>query len=250
VVAAAAVVDSVAVAAVVAAGTNHSSPVLDPADPFPFPGDWTYAQEQQHSEAVDSWLGLRTDLIESGLLKRGPDFFCAQAQDTPTEYWVGLPTRALLTPYSELRALLAHLAPHPGDTVVDLGAGYGRLGFVLGRHYPGTGFVGYECVKERVDETRRCLDPLAYPGVRMELADLSDPAFSPAPAKFYFVYDFGARSAIEKALQDLRLIARDRAIVVVGRGRSCRDAIERQHPWLSQVVAPEHFTRFSIYRSA
>ena len=54
---------------------------------------------------------------------------------------------------------------------------------------------------------------------------------------------------IEKTLNDLRGIALRRPIAVVGRGRASRDAIERHHPWLSQVVPPSHHGIYSIYRS-
>jgi hypothetical protein len=80
-------------------------------------------------------------------------------------------------------------------------------------------------------------------------ADLSDLAFRPLAAEFYFIYDYGTPRAISKTLEDLRVIAQRQAITVVGRGRSSRDAIEREQPWLSQVMKPEHHGHYSIYRS-
>jgi hypothetical protein len=86
--------------------------------------------------------------------------------------------------------------------------------------------------------------------VTLECADLADPAFKPRLADFYFIYDFGSRPAIAKTLADLSLVARQGPITVVGRGRASRDEVERRHPWLSEVVEPEHLPRYSIYRSA
>lgn len=217
---------------------------LDPDDPFPLADERLvdYAAAQEHAAEVDAWLGLRTEEVERSLPR---DALAATGQ----QLWLDLPVRGLLTPYTELRALMEHLKPAAGSLVVDLGAGYGRLGFVVARHCPGVSFLGYEFVAGRVGEGNRCLEAHGHAGSRLEQADLSSRTFRPVPADVYFLYDYGTREAIEKTLEDLRQVARTQPITVVGRGRASRDAIERRHPWLSQVVAPEHATHASIYRT-
>jgi hypothetical protein len=217
---------------------------FDPNDPFPLVAQdsCTYAEAQLHAAHVDAWLGLRTEQIEDRLI--------AQSQaDLQQQRWIGLPVKSLLTPYTEIRTILSKLDPTPGETIIDLGAAYGRMGYVIGRHYPEIHFVGYELVRERVDEANRCLTHLRHPLIQMKVADLKSVSFHPEPAEYYFIYDFGTRDSIQKSLIDLKSIARSRAITVVGRGRACRDLIEQNHPWLSQVQAPEHFAHFSVYRS-
>lgn len=210
---------------------------FDPADPFPLldPSSHTYTEAQEHAAAADRWLGLDVEGVEARLPRDS-------LRDTGHQLWVDLPVRSMLTPYTELRWLLARLEPAPGSTVVDLGAGYGRMGFVIARHHPGVTFVGYEYVASRVEEAGRC-------GARLECADLAAPDFRPVPAEVYFLYDYGTRDAIEKTLEDLRRIARQRALIVAARGRASRDAIDRGHPWLSGVVRPEHHAHVSIYRT-
>ncbi len=223
--------------------------VFDPKEPYPHrPLDEVpYAEAQAHSDQVDQWLGLQTVEIEKALSKGS---LGSVAPEKAHQLWIGLPVKSMLTPYTELRFLLEYLKPEPGQAVVDLGAGYGRMGFVAGSHFQGVRFVGYEFVPERVNEGRRCLGRFSFPGVELLQADLESPEFSPEPAEYYFLYDYGTRRAIEKTLLDLQRIAQSRPITVVGRGRASRDAIERAHPWLSAVVTPEHFAHFSIYRSA
>ena len=210
-----------------------------PADPFPLPQGASYAEAQAHARTVDEWLGMNTEPIEARLAEAG--------SPTDQQLWIGLPTQSLLTPYTEIRELLERLSLKPDETVVDLGAGYGRMSFVIARHFPGVRFVGYEYVRERVEEANRAL--AKFGASPIEVVDLKDPAFFPIEADYYFLYDYGTRDAIEKTLQDLRVIAQSRAITVIGRGRASRDAIERWHPWLSGVVAPEHFAHYSIYRT-
>lgn len=216
---------------------------FDPSDPFPLLPDADYKCAQKHSTKVDEWLGLQTEKTEKEIKS-------ISSSGKDEQLWIGLPMRSMLTPYTEIRTLLSQLNPQVDERIVDLGAGYGRMGFVIGRHYEEVHFTGYEIVDERVVEANRCLQKLKHPRIQMRTADLSAPEFKPIDADVYFLYDFGTRAAIEKTLFDLRAIARACSIRVVGRGRASRDAIEREHPWLSQVHPPEHYDHYSIYRSS
>jgi hypothetical protein len=227
------------------------SPVIfSPVDPYPLLSveSHTYPQAQAHATQVDTWLGFQIREVEHKLqLKAQNDF-------EKRERWVGLDPAALLTPYTESRRLLQLLAPKPGQKIVDLGAGYARMGFVLGEHYPEVKFVGYEISEERVREGNRVLATKKYPHVQLLAQDLSKMNFviggsAESEADYYFLYDFGTLNSIKKALLDLHDMAMKRAITVIGRGRACRDQIERKEPWLSQIVKPEHHGNFSIYRS-
>lgn len=220
-----------------------SSPnaAFNPNNPYPLLAleDCTYREAQAHAAKVDAWLGLRTSEIEAALLGRTSD----------QNLWIGLPVGALLTPYIEFRQILERVRVRPGDTVIDFGAGYGRMGFVIGAHYPATKFIGYEVVRERVIEGERCLRAQDYQSAQMVCADIDNPDFVLPEAAVYFVYDFSHRAAIDRLLGKLQTMARLRPVTVVARGRSSRDAIDHGALWLSQVVPPEHFQNFSIYRS-
>lgn len=243
---------------------------FDPADPYPLylpPHEPAYAAAQLHAAEVDRWLGLETERIEAELVERErvkrelvEGELVARRAEAPLgtevppsdqQLWIGLPVQAMLTPYTELRAMLARLAPLPGHTIVDLGAGYGRMGLVIARHHPGVRFLGYEYVVERVRAGQRVIgeqdSSRDESSIELLQADLAAPGFAPISAKTYFIYDYGTRAAIDKTLEDLRRIAQSRTITVVGRGRASRDAIERGQPWLSQVREPVHFGHYSIY---
>jgi ubiquinone/menaquinone biosynthesis C-methylase UbiE len=185
-------------------------------------------------------LGLNTERTEASLQKKYPN---------ENSYWIGLPVKSLLTPYTEIRSILAQLSPAPGSTIVDLGAGYARMAFVIGRHYPSVRFIGYEYISERVQEARLRLQASGFNNTKLVIADLESPEFNPEPADYYFLYDFSNRRSIEKVLGDLKRIAKTRSITVIGRGRSSRDIIEHEHPWLSSVHSPRHFSHYSIYQS-
>ena len=221
----------------------HSSFQFDANDLFPLvSADISYAEAQKHSALVDVSLGLAMDEIEIRIATKN----AGQDQNL----WYGLPTQTLLTPYTELRQILNQLSLKPHERIVDLGAAYGRLGFVVAKHAPGVSFTGYEMVPERVAEGERCFLAHALPpDIELLEADLSASDFKPIVADAYFLYDYGSRRAIDKTLQDLAEIRSEKKFRVVGRGRAVRDAIERKFPWLSVVHPPQHFAHYSIYQS-
>jgi len=216
-------------------------------DLFPLldPSSHTYKEAQEHSAQVDQHLGFHFLGIEEQLLKNQSYLKTEEAVQT----WAGLPVQAMQTPYSEIHQILSLLNPKSQDTVIDLGCSYGRMAHVIGAHYPLVNFIGYELVKERVEEGNRVLSNFDYPRVRLETCDLSSQDFTPPVAEYYFIFDFGSRVAIEKTLEDLRGIARGKEIVVVARGRGIRHQIYQGHPWLCQIKTPEVYDHFTVFRS-
>jgi hypothetical protein len=209
----------------------------------------SYREAQIHSREVDEWLGMQVDESELKLAR--------DENLTPfdqRERWVGLNPDALQTPYTECRTILDLIQMQPGQTLVDLGAGYARMGIVMGLHFPDSHYIGYEVAPERVAEARRVLSLQTFKNVQLMCEDLANPAFKLPEADYYFVYDFGSPGSIAKILHDLKQIALIRqsvgqSIKVIGRGRGCRDRIEKFEPWLSEVHQPQVFPHFSIYRS-
>jgi tRNA A58 N-methylase Trm61 len=225
---------------------------FNPLDPYPLVRDETfsYPQAKVHSEKVDAWLGFDTAKVESEVSKNrkyGEELWHRKFMP---EYWRGVPVQTIMTPYIEIRLILNKIKPGKGETVIDLGCGYGRIGFVMATHYPDVKFVGYEYVDERVLEAQRILELKKYKNINFIHADLSKDDFVPQAAQYYFIYDFGSKKAIEKTLNDLKTIAKSQKITVVARGRSSRDTIQNGYPWLTDIIKPLHFEQFSFYYSA
>lgn len=209
----------------------------------------TPARIRAHSDLVDAYLGMRIEEVEKKLRIDGCKSKGSTFSEKPQELWIGLAAKRFLTPYTEIRSMLSLLKPKPGSTIVDLGAGYGRMGFVIGRHYTKIKFIGYEYVGERVKESSKCLKRLNHPFVKFKHADLSSAEFQPMIADYYFIYDYGTTDAIQKTLFDLKRIAREKPITIVARGRDSRDFIKDHHPWLVKRALPKSYIYFSIYES-
>jgi hypothetical protein len=119
----------------------------------------------------------------------------------------------------------------------------------LKEHFPEVHYTGIESVELRAAEALRVLRIHGCDQAKVLSKNLFSESTIPA-ADVYFLYDL-SRNLEDSAqiLEALKVQARAHSILVVGRGLATRTSIERHHPWLSQVVEPEHFGNFSIYRS-
>jgi hypothetical protein len=191
-------------------------------------------------EQADLRLGFEIARVERSL-----------ASIEGVETWHSKGSAVFQTPYSELAEILDLLSLPLGAKLVDLGAAYGRLGVVCSLLRPDLEFQGFEICPERVEESRRIYALHGWDPARMQHADLAAHDFAPPEADAYLIYDYGTTAAVEKTLEDLKNLARNRAqgFRVVGRGRRIRDLVERANPWLSKVHDPMHYKNFSIYRA-
>jgi hypothetical protein len=137
----------------------------------------------------------------------------------------------------------------PGESIVDLGAAYCRMAFVLARHYPGVKFLGIECVPQRVAEAQRILKAQGHEHFICSCADLSCDEFEIPRAQAYFIYDCGTRSDIEKTLNKLRDLhfTQGMGFRLVARGLRVRAAIDEGQPWLFKTGPLLREADFMIY---
>lgn len=214
-----------------------------------------YQLIQDHSEYVDKILGFKVDEIETKLKSmaqilnpEGCTASWGKMMHEGSQSWVGLNPRQLLTPYNELSEMCEIIRPMSGSTLVDLGAGYARMGYVLNSFSAECNFIGYEIVKERVDESLRLIHQDKLDHAQMYTEDLSSEDFQIPVADFYLIYDYGTVEHIRKTLEELQQIAFHHPIKVIGRGK-IRHYIQTEHPWLSQVYDAHHELTFSVYSS-
>jgi hypothetical protein len=216
--------------------------------------DNSHDAARMHSEALDQVLGFRVFEIEEKLLSRaiekmpeGSHKTWGQALHAGNQTWVGLSHQTLQTPYNELREICEQLNPPPKSCMIDLGAGYGRLGLVLGGLYPDVTFIGYEYVPERVLEGQRILSLNGCENAELLEGDLASELFQLPVAEYYFLYDYGTLSHIRKTLLQLEKIAETKRFKVIARGNGVRSLIQYEFPWLANVYPVVHKEHYSIF---
>lgn len=198
------------------------------------------------SEEIDRLLGFRVHEIERDLHERalisdphGNHHRWGAALHSGNQTWVGLHPETIQTPYDELLRMCEKLKLSTGEKVVDLGAGYGRLGIVIEKLYPGVHFQGIEFVPERVAEGKRL-------GINLIQGDLTHPDFFPEEADHFFIYDFGKIPHIRDLLNKLSDLADKKKFTVTGRGKGIRSLIGHEFHWLTPFYEEENFSLYSI----
>ncbi|MGE3610092.1 MAG: hypothetical protein AB7I27_10935 [Bacteriovoracaceae bacterium] len=216
--------------------------------------DEDYETERGHSEIVDHLLGFQVDEIEARLLTKAketsPDGNIknwGQHIHQGNQTWVGLSLQTLQTPYNELRKMCHSLNLKQGDHLVDLGAGYGRLGLILKYYYPGIRFTGFEYVPERVEEGNRIFQFYECSQSTLIEQDLGSPKFQLPIADYYFLYDYGNLFQMRMTINQLENLALNKKFKVIARGHGIRSIIDLEHPWLSQVFPVQRERLYSVY---
>lgn len=219
-----------------------------------FGGSGTHEEARIHAEALDAELEFAVEAIEHELLSQarrlqpdGNHQSWGAALHHHNQTWVGLSHQTLQTPYQELQEMCQLIDPVPGQTLVDLGAGYGRMGLVLAGLYPEVNFLGFEYVPERVLEGNRILRKFHCERAQLREQDLTAETFTMPEADYYLLYDYGTLAHIRQTLQQLEKIASRKTFKLIGRGKGTRSLIQYEHPWLAHVFEPIHREHFSIY---
>lgn len=207
-----------------------------------------------HSEMLDAKLGFTISDIEIALFNRARDIDPTGNMTTwgrrlhdGAQTWVGLAPQTLLTPYDELNRMCQLLKIGEHGHVVDLGAAYGRMAFVLAHYAPSAYFTGIELVPERVNEGNRVMVAHGLERARLVVDNMSRPGFTLPLADAYMIYDYGNIEHIRWTMGQLQNLAGIHRFQVVARGEGIRTLIQYAHPWLADMGTPYHETNFSVY---
>lgn len=188
---------------------------------------------------IDSELGYKIDQIENNL---DPLLYIKHLA------WIGLNPSLLQTPHFEMKHILEQLNLLPGELIVDLGAGYGRMAFVIDEYFKELHWIGFELVPERVAEGKRVMDLHQLDSRRLILADVSAEKFELPKAQAFFIYDFGSDEAILQCLNKLKNLTPSKSTQLAARGKRVQDLIKKHYPWLIESYPPKIFKNYTIYR--
>lgn len=164
-----------------------------------------------HAKSLDKSLGYKIPKIEVKLLQkyRAYDRFNDDSNRKQhyqgTQTWIGLHPQALQTPYCDIYEALTFLKDVEVKHIVDIGAGYGRVGIVQSVVFPESRFTGYEILKQRQAEGNRVFTKFGLDNCNIELVNVLEQDFILPQAEVYFIYDF---SEIEDVYEILETLSR------------------------------------------
>ncbi len=210
------------------------------------PNDYKEAKIQ--AEKIDLLFGFNFSQIEKNLILK-KEKLEKENDHQSRQFWIGLDVQSLQTPYSEIVRMIQFIKPKPNDVWMDLGAGYGRLGLILGLICSDVNFYGYEYIQERVQEGNRIRQDWQIQNGALVQADLISDVIDFEKGDVFFLYDFGSREDVYLVLKKLKDVACKKSIQVIARGRGVKNWIMIDFPWLAQVNEPQHFENWSLFRS-
>lgn len=196
---------------------------------------------------IDGILGLQSQEISEQERNSSP-----LLKDRHT-YW-GAPPDALLTPYSTISKIMRYFAPRKGQTVIDLGAAFGRPGIFLGIKKPGVNFIGYEFLENRVAEGQRVVKSLGLSNrIHLVRKDLNDPDIDLSPGDYFFIYNGFSKQLEQKIMSDLEHLSKQKQIRVLHwRNSSSEEDFKDRYPWLRRVspyFSDTIYHDFAVYES-
>jgi hypothetical protein len=194
----------------------------------------------EHSAFLDDFLKINSFEIETKL---------ANENKRESKTWVGLDPQTLQTPYSEIWSFLSFLGQFNPEHIVDLGAGYGRVGIVMKMMMNNCHFSGYEFIEERFLEMDRIFKEYDIKNVTLSKENIIGCNFTFPKADIYFVYDFSDLPSIKSMVKKFTEIFNERDVFLVVRGKAMRSLIQNQYRELWALNGAIHTENWSIYSS-
>ena len=201
--------------------------------------------DREYSQELDKSLGFKINEIEEELMLQHRPYDQYEGSQT----WIGLNAQVFQTPYQEIYDFLNFIKPLELKSLVDLGAGYGRLAIVMSQVVPEMSFIGYEIMKERFEEGKRVLGNLELDSYELRKEDILKEDFILPEADVFFIYDFSDPMDIRKILDIIDKKFFERKLLIVARGKGIRSLIQSKYPQFFRCFEPHHNENYSIYSS-
>lgn len=151
--------------------------------------------------------------------------------------------------YSTILLALQYLNLPQGTRFVDLGAGFGRVGFTIGLLRPDIEFIGYEIVEARVNVVNQSSKTFGLDRhVKFYTQDLSAKDFQIPEADVYYLFDPFSEETYKYVLGQLNALAQRKKIRIVtnGKARLMINSLVGNQLWdVSHVSDTGHFCVFN-----
>jgi 16S rRNA G527 N7-methylase RsmG len=177
-----------------------------------------------HAKYLDKEIGYKVAKIEDRLLRsyraydKPVDSSSNKKHYPGTQTWIGLHPQALQTPYNDIHEVFSYLQKYSINKVVDIGAGYGRVGMVMNAMFADSTFTGFEIVKKRQQEANRVFEKYGLNNCHMLNENVLEDEFSLPDADVYFIYDFSELRDISQILNLLSKRLKDKNFFLVTHG--------------------------------
>lgn len=123
--------------------------------------------------------------------------------------------------YASVLLALRYLPLPKAAKFIDLGSGYGRLGFVIGLLRPDVEFYGFEYVNTRVQAANKiCMNLQINQNVHFLTQDLSKSDFQIPVADVYYIFDSFTDETFQIVMAQLEQLALTHHMIVITKGNA------------------------------
>ena len=218
-----------------------------------------YVENLEEQKSFHVLENFDTDLLRDQLIGLDKHHGIMADSEIPGQLiWKSLYLPELMTPYDDFVALLNLLDLDDGSLVVDVGAGVGRLGIVIGLHFPLLRYQGFEIVEDRVNSARTAAHQLGIKQSEFINTDVTsgDFLFSSMSQVFY-MYDALGIDVLELCLVKIKKVAQQRQVTVIAMkddfgenviGNVSLLSMLEVQPWLRYLQDLPSVARYAPYR--
>lgn len=208
-----------------------------------------------HAKNLDRRIGYRVSKIENKLCQKYHSYDAISDDSSSkgyypdTQAWIGLHPAALQTTYNEIYDVLNYLQQFNISKIIDIGAGYGRIGIAMNAFFENCEFEGYEIVKERYNEGRRVFTYLNYKNCYMYNKNVLLPEFSFPEGDVYFMYDFSEIEDLSYILDQILLKMCDKKYFMITKGDRLKHLMSGRYKEFWANNSYKEFGELRIYSS-
>lgn len=133
--------------------------------------------------------------------------------------------------------------------LIDLGSGFGRVGFVVSLLRPDINFTGYEYVGSRVEKANAAVEKLGISKQIFFQQDLSSPEFKIPEAEVYYLFDPFTSETYKYVVSQLNQMASKKKIMIVTKGNAREQFMtgDDKKYWSAPQVL--NYGNFCLFRS-
>lgn len=206
-----------------------------------------------HAKDVDRLLGYKITKIEEKLVQKYRAYDISNDESSRKKHfsgaqtWIGLHPQILQTPYCDIFKALSMFKGQQIKRVVDIGAGYGRVGLVTKTLFPNAEFLGFEIVEKRQVEGERIIRKFNLENCSINCINVLDKDFILPEADIYFIYDFSTEEDISHILKILSLRIKEYPFSLVVTGDRINNLLKKtySHVWKNQFQV--HNSHLKVY---
>ncbi len=210
---------------------------------------------RKQSKTIDRKLGFKIPKIEDKLQQkyrayyRDNDLNSRKQHYEGTQTWIGLHPQVLQTPYSDIHHCLSLLLGKEINSIVDIGAGYGRVGIVAKSLFPEVEFLGFEIIKKRSIEGNRIFKKFGLDDCSISNENVLSEDFQLPLAQVYFIYDFSEAEDICLILDQLKKRYESSKYFLITKGDRVDSMIERKYKVFCNSKKAITFKDMRVYSS-